>query len=260
HASVVVHVNARDRADQPVGRHRRDAPADEIVLAVVPPARDEVAALFEPGDQARDVARIVLAVRVERDDDVTGRPFEPGSNRRRLAEVAPEAYDAHVRVLVADATQRLERSVARAVVDVDDLVAAAEIRKRGGQLRMQRHEVVDLVVDRQHDGDVHQFSFLSSDATVRQLWKSVIAMNWRKRVSISERSRRRRRLSPKSSTVNDATTVPNTIARRSERLVTSPSAARLPNRPPAKLSPAPVGSTTFSSGNAGTAKISWSEN
>ena len=66
HASVVVHVNAGDRADQPVGRHRRDPPHDEVVLAVVPPAGDEVTALFELGDEARDVARIVLAIRIER--------------------------------------------------------------------------------------------------------------------------------------------------------------------------------------------------
>ena len=43
---------------------------DERVAAVRLPARDEVEALVELGEQPRDLGRVVLAVAVDRDDDV----------------------------------------------------------------------------------------------------------------------------------------------------------------------------------------------
>src|SRR6266540_3704989 len=55
----------------------------------------------------------------------------------------------------------------------------------------------------------------------------------------------------KVSTANDAQTVPWTTARRSSSAPACPLAARCPTSPPAKESPAPVGSCTFSSGYAG---------
>src|SRR5207244_558230 len=56
------------------------------------------------------------------------------------------------------------------------------------------------------------------------------------------------RFTPKSSTVNDATTQPYTMARRIPRWLWSPERASWPKNPPAKESPAPVGSKTSSNG------------
>ena len=61
------------------------------------------------------------------------------------------------------------------------------------------------------------------------------------------------RRSEKSSMANEAATVPRTIACFSVARSCRPAALRYPSVPPAKLSPAPVGSFTFLLGNAGIA-------
>src|SRR5262245_5955364 len=68
------------------------------------------------------------------------------------------------------------------------------------------------------------------------------------RSAISARSRRVRRFSEKSSTAKEAITDPMTMARRMLARSLLSSKARCPMKPPAKVSPAPVGSKTLSSG------------
>ena len=72
-------------------------------------------------------------------------------------------------------------------------------------------------------------------------------------------SSRRKRSRLKSSTLNDASTEPRIIAVRIDCGEVFPVRASQPMKPPANESPAPVGSTTFSIGNAGAAKTppSW---
>src|SRR5439155_1381759 len=91
-----------------------------------------------------------------------------------------------------------------------------------------RHQVVALVQFRQQGGNVPRIVLRISvhhgnDAVVN-------------------------RFTPKSSTVNDATTEPYTMARRIPRWLWSPERASWPKNPPAKESPAPVGSKTSSNG------------
>ena len=74
------------------------------------------------GHHARDVGRIVLAVAVGGDDQPAAREGKPGGKRRGLAEVAPEADDAQVRIARLQRRELLERVVGAAVVDDDDLV------------------------------------------------------------------------------------------------------------------------------------------
>ena len=85
-AAVVVQAQPADAADQPVGDARRQLAGERRVLAVLAPAGDDVVALLELVEQARDVGRIVLEVGVHRDDDVAARarrsrPPSPRSGR-----------------------------------------------------------------------------------------------------------------------------------------------------------------------------------
>ena len=90
---VEVHARdpARDRVEDP-----REHPAAERVPPTRLPARDEVEALVELGEQARDLGGIVLEVAVDRDDHVALRLREAGGERGRLAEVSSQPDDDHV--------------------------------------------------------------------------------------------------------------------------------------------------------------------
>ena len=117
------------------------------------PARDDVEALLELGQQRRDLRRIVLAVAVHRDHGRAAALVQPRAQCRRLAEVAPQGDQARARALARQALEDLARAVGRAVVDEHDLEAAAGGRAGGLDLVEQRHERVALVVDGHDDRD-----------------------------------------------------------------------------------------------------------
>src|SRR6266581_2690790 len=85
------------------------------------PARDEIEALLELRQQARDLTRVVLEVGVDRDDHVALSVREARRQRRSLAEVPPQTNDTHILLRVVEARERTERSICRAVVDEDRL-------------------------------------------------------------------------------------------------------------------------------------------
>ncbi len=117
------------------------------------PARDEVEALVELREQARDLGRVVLEVAVDRDDDVALRLLEARLQRRRLAEVPPQPDDAHVVVSRVQARERRERPVGRAVVDEDDLPRLLERLERRGELLVEQRDAALLVVHRDDHRD-----------------------------------------------------------------------------------------------------------
>ena len=96
-AAEVVERDARDAGDDPVGDPRRQH-AHGVVLPVLAPAADDVVALVELLEQARDVVRIVLQVAVHEDEDLAAAVVDPRLHRGRLPEVAAEAHHAHVRI------------------------------------------------------------------------------------------------------------------------------------------------------------------
>ena len=114
---------------------------------------DEVEALVELREQARDLGGVVLEVAVDRDDDVAGRLGEAGIERRRLAEVAPQADDAHVVVGVVEPRERAEGAVGRAVVDEDRLPGRPSAVERGGELVVEQRDALLLVVHGDDDRD-----------------------------------------------------------------------------------------------------------
>ena len=139
-AAVVVQLDARQPRDEGVGRPRRQAARHQGVLALAPPAGDDVVAFVELGEQHRDVGRIVLQIGVERHDDVAARGVEAGGHRRRLAEVAREADDAQLRAAGGGRAQKLGRLVAAAVVDEQDLDGVAGRFERASTTRRARPE------------------------------------------------------------------------------------------------------------------------
>src|SRR5215212_4643084 len=87
-AVQVVQPQPGDAPGDPVEDLRRDAPR-ERVAPVRLPAADQVEALLELREQARDLRRVVLEIGVDRHYHVALRVRKAGGERRGLAEVLP---------------------------------------------------------------------------------------------------------------------------------------------------------------------------
>ena len=73
--------------------------------------------------------------------------------RRALTRVRREAEHADARVPLREREELRARVVGAAVVHVDELDAAGEVRQRRVELAVQRLDVVGLVVERHDDGE-----------------------------------------------------------------------------------------------------------
>jgi len=113
-----------------------------------------VVALVEPGEEAGDVGRVVLEVAVHWHDHAAASGVEPCGEGGGLAVVAPQADDLHPRVGGLDGPQPVERVVGAAVVDEEDFGVGAHLVERGGELGMERLDVVGLVEHRDDDGEL----------------------------------------------------------------------------------------------------------
>ena len=94
----------------------------------VPPAAHHVVALLERLEEARDLLREVLEVRVERDQDLAARRVEPRLQRRGLAVVARQVDHAQARLPLEIRPHHRQRVVPAAVVHEDELEAVAVAR------------------------------------------------------------------------------------------------------------------------------------
>ncbi len=137
-------------AHGPVEEARRQRLVERI-LAPLFPAGYQVEALRERRREIGDLGRIVLTVAIHGDDVVTAGGGEPVRQRRRLAEVAPQLDDAHVVPGFGEPLHDRERAVRGPIVHEDDLVRAAERRKRLVDLGDERLEAVRLVVHGDHE-------------------------------------------------------------------------------------------------------------
>ena len=153
-AAVVVQTHAGRPGDQAVRHHRRQPPRDERVLPVLAPAADDVLALIDQIDHARQVSRIVLQIAVGGRDEPAARELESCRERRRLAEVPPEANHPDARVLRLEIRQQREALVGAAVIDQDELVRTSPRLQRVGELAIEIGEVRGFVLDRNDDGEV----------------------------------------------------------------------------------------------------------
>ena len=151
-AAVVADRHAGDLADQPVGDARGNLARDQLVLAVVAPADDEVEAGVDLLQQQRDVGRIVLQVAVHGDEHFAVRVLDARRHRRRLAVVAAELDDAQPRIAACERRSDRDRVVLAAVVDEHHLERPAELIERLHDRLVQRANAFLLVVQRHDDG------------------------------------------------------------------------------------------------------------
>src|SRR5439155_154777 len=139
---------AGDRVEDP-----GESPAPPRVAPVRLPARYQVETLVELRQQARDLRRVVLEVAVDRDDGVALRVGESDGERGRLAEIAAQADDLHVRLAVVQPRERREGAVLRAVVDEDSLPGLVGGVERSLELVVEASDAALLVVNRDDDRD-----------------------------------------------------------------------------------------------------------
>ena len=104
------------------------------IVADLLPAADAVEPFVDLGQEAGDLARVVLQVGVERDDQVAAGGVEAGREGGRLAEIAAEADAADARIGRRELLDSLPRAVGRAVVDEDDFQVVAVACGHVGQL------------------------------------------------------------------------------------------------------------------------------
>jgi len=79
--------------------------------------------------QPRDVARIDLQIGIERDDHITSRRHEARVVRGGHPVTLSEVHAAHARIFVHEALDQLVAPVARAVIDIDDLVVEHAVER-----------------------------------------------------------------------------------------------------------------------------------
>ena len=154
-AAVIVERHVEQRRDQPVGDYRGQPAAERVVPPRHPPAGDDIVALGELGEEPRDVGRIVLAVAVHRDDDVTGAVPDRRHQGCGLAIVARQMQHPDPRIALGDTVECFRRAVLRAVIGKNDLGRLRQPIERVGQRPMQFGERPHFVVDRNDDRNVH---------------------------------------------------------------------------------------------------------
>ena len=126
---------------------RRQAPRQERIFAVFPPATNDVETRIESLDKKRDVPRLVLQIGIEGDNHRRARLVEAGSERRGLPEILAEANHAHAWVSMMERFQQSEARIGTAVVNEDDFVALAVRLENLGNLLMQIGEIPLFIED-----------------------------------------------------------------------------------------------------------------
>ena len=153
-AAAVVHRHAGGERDQPVGDAATAARGvrNASLRSRAPAAHRRRSPASRRGEQRRDVVRVVLAVAVERDDDLAARVREAGRQRGGLAEVAVEVDDAEVRIARARAP-RAARACASRLPSFTKTISYGppSARATARQLGVQRPDVALLVVDGNDD-------------------------------------------------------------------------------------------------------------
>ena len=133
----------------------------------LPPARDDVVARLELLQQPGNVGRVVLAVAVDRDQDLAAGQVERGRQGRGLAAIAPQEDDPDVLGIARPgsppASRPCRRSSRRRRRSARSEVAGG--RKHRVELGMERLDVVDFVVDRNQDRQI-ELGRVESEANV----------------------------------------------------------------------------------------------
>ena len=133
-------------------------PLHEPVVAHRAGPGHQVGAVLEPGQQQRQLGRVVLAVGVHHHHDVGvlgERALEAAAQRGRLAHVAAERDEPRRSgCALGEVGHHLAGLVGRAVVDDEHVALALEHGELRADLRYDDDEVLGLVEGRDHDPGV----------------------------------------------------------------------------------------------------------
>ena len=143
----VVDVDAGEDGHELVGGARRDAAKEDVIAALGAPAADDVVAFFELGEEAGDLAGVVLEVAIHGEDEVALRVVEAGSEGGGLAEVAAELDDEDAGIDGGDLFKEAVGAVARAVVHEDQLEGVVPLLHDGLEAVVEGGDVLLFVVE-----------------------------------------------------------------------------------------------------------------
>src|SRR6185437_8617260 len=148
----VVNVYAGELRHRPVGDARRHAAEDEVVGSLGAPSAHHVVAFLQLGEEARNLAGVVLQVAVHGDDEFTGGVVEAGGERRGLAEVAAQLDHEDARIDRGNLLKQTVRAVARAVIDEDQFKAGLHMLHHLLHAIVKARDALLFVVEGDDDG------------------------------------------------------------------------------------------------------------
>src|SRR5690606_28763685 len=150
HGVEVADRDVEEPAVQPVV----DAGDEPLLVAAHLAPRDNVPALLELREEARDLVRRVLEVGIVKHQPRRGGGFGAGEQRLGLAEVPAVTHDAEPVPAGGLPARDLGGSIGRTIVDENDLPLQPEPLEGGAQLAHQLRNVLDLVVRGDDHGEV----------------------------------------------------------------------------------------------------------
>jgi hypothetical protein len=146
-----VKTNVRAVRDDAIRDHAWETPTDKLVASSFTPSTHEVVSLIELSDHLWNLFRIVLKIAIERDNDIVLGVIKSCGHRGCLAEVAPELNKSKVRIVACRLKEGRYRGIARAVINVDDLVGHAGCLKYTSNLSESLSYVLFLVINWNYD-------------------------------------------------------------------------------------------------------------
>ena len=123
----VVNIDAREPGQEPVGASGGNAPGQQVVNALLAPARDHVVSLRELFQEVWDFVRVVLQVAVHSQDELARGIVETGRQGRGLAEVPAQLDYQNPAVYRGNLFQQLAGAVAGAIVHQHQLERVAHL-------------------------------------------------------------------------------------------------------------------------------------
>ncbi len=133
--------------------HARKQPPCRWILTIESYAAHQVVPPSQWFDEAWDVTRIALQVDVESHQVTPGGMLEASGERGMLSEVRGELDDPHARIGGLYRSERVERTVGGAIVDINDFGASRHLIQNGRERRLTRGDQRRAVEDGHDDGD-----------------------------------------------------------------------------------------------------------
>ena len=163
----IVERHAGDPGHQPVGDFRRHSARPQIVHPLLPPAADDVVPFVELGEQLRNLFRRVLQVAVHRHDHRALSRVEAGGQRGRLPVVPGERDQHDAFIANRECFHRLPRTIAAAIVHVDDFCLGAEQQEHGVEAAVELGDRRHLVEQRHDDRQMNAAQGRGGSSTTR---------------------------------------------------------------------------------------------